>query len=204
MTFMIPAGSVQLEAQLREPKQNLRGAVVVCHPHPVYGGTMDNRVVYRAAKAAAEAGYAALRFNFRGVGRSTGQFNQGIGEKEDAAAAIRWLESKYPALDLAMIGYSFGAWVGLGAGHSAPRTKALVGLGLPLDMYNFDFLLSSSKPALYIVGTRDEFCSGENLDHFESRLPSTSSVRRIEGSEHFFSGYIEVVQNLITDFFATL
>ena len=95
-TFLIPAGSVQLEAQLREPKGELRGAVVVCHPHPVYGGTMDNHIVYRSAKAAAEAGFAALRFNFRGVGRSTGQFDQGIGEREDAAAAIRWLENRYP------------------------------------------------------------------------------------------------------------
>ena len=76
--FMIPAGSVQLEAQLHEPIEAPRGAVVLCHPHPVYGGTMDNRVVYRAAKAAREAGYAALRFNFRGVGRSTGQFDQGL------------------------------------------------------------------------------------------------------------------------------
>ena len=202
--FVIPAGSVQLEAQLREPNENPRGAVVLCHPHPVYGGTMDNRVVYRAAKAAAEAGYAALRFNFRGVGRSTGQFDQGLGEKDDVLAAIRWLESKYPRLDLAVIGYSFGAWVGLGAGLGAPRVKALVGLGLPLDLYDFDFLLSSPKPALYIVGTRDEFCSGGNLDRFESRLPATSSVRRIEGSEHFFSGHLEAVQNLITDFFTTL
>ena len=201
---MMPAGAVQLEAQLREPKEELRGAVVVCHPHPVYGGTMDNRVVYRAAKAAAEAGFAALRFNFRGAGRSTGQFDQGVGEKEDAKAAIRWLGDRYPALDLAMMGYSFGAWVGLEAAHAVPRIKALVGLGLPLNMYSFDFLFSNPKPAMYIVGTRDEFCSKENLDRFAGRIPATASLHRIEGSDHFFTGHVQVVQGLVNEFFKKL
>jgi hypothetical protein len=203
MNFMIPAGMLQLEAHLREPKESPRGAAVVCHPHPVYGGTMDNKVVYRAAKAAVEAGFATLRFNFRGVGRSTGKHDQGAGEQEDAAAALRWLEGRYPALGLAMIGYSFGAWVGLRAAHSAPRVNALVGLGLPLDLFDFEFLISCPKPALYIIGTRDEFCSRENLDRFESRLPATASLHRIEGSEHFFTGHIETIQSLITDFLKT-
>ena len=204
MNFMIPAGTVELEAQLREPKGNPRGAVVVCHPHPVYGGTMDNRIVYRSAKAAAEAGFAALRFNFRGAGGSTGQFDQGIGEKEDAVSAIQWLENKYPGLDLAMMGYSFGAWVGLEAGYSAAGIRALVGLGLPLDLYDFGFLFSYSKPALYIIGTRDEFCSGENLDRFAGRLPATSSLHRIDGSDHFFSGHVDVVESLVARFFSDL
>jgi alpha/beta superfamily hydrolase len=129
---------------------------------------------------------------------------QGLGEKEDAAAAIHWLENRYPALDLAVIGYSFGAWVGLEAGHSVPRIKALVGLGLPLNMYDFGFLLSNPKPALYIIGTNDEFCSLENLDRFADRLPSTSSVHRIEGSDHFFAGHLEAVQTLITGFLSSL
>ena len=204
MSFMIPTGTVELESQLREPKGNLRGAVVVCHPHPVYGGTMDNRIVYRSAKAAAEAGFAALRFNLRGVGLSTGQFDQGIGEKEDAAAAIGWLENRYPSLDLAMIGYSFGAWIGLQVGCSAPQIKALVGLGVPLDLYDFDFLITSSKPALYIIGTRDEFCSPKNLDRFASLLPAASSLHRIDGSEHFFTGHVEAMESLIADFFRRL
>ncbi len=139
-SFMIPAGQVQLEAQLRQPKSALRGAVVLCHPHPVYGGTMDNRVIYRAAKCAAQEGFAALRFNFRGVGRSTGTFDQGLGEKDDVKAAMDWLGSKYPGLPLALVGYSFGAWVGLQVGCADPRIQAMVGLGLPLDLYDFDFL----------------------------------------------------------------
>ncbi len=204
MALMIPAGPIQLEALLREPKETPRGAVVVCHPHPVYGGTMDNRVVYRAAQAAAECGVVALRFNFRGVGQSTGQFEQGIGEKEDVTAAIRWLEMRYPTLPLALAGYSFGAWVGMQVGCSDPRMQAMVGLGLPLDLYEFDFLTGYRKPALYIVGTRDEFCSQENLDRLASRLPSTSALHRIEGADHFFTRQMEVVGNLVAGFFKTL
>jgi len=204
MSFMIPAESVQLEAQLREPADPLRGAAVVCHPHPVYGGTMHNRVVYHAAKAAAKSGFAALRFNFRGVGRSTGRFDQGMGEKQDVSAAVRWLAARHPSLPLGLIGYSFGAWVGLEVGCSQPRIAALVGLALPLDLYDFEFLIGNSKPALYIVGTRDEFCSQENLDRLERRLPATSALRRIEGAEHFFAGHLEIIESLVAGFFKTL
>jgi uncharacterized protein len=203
-SFMIPAGPVQLEAYLREPDGPPRGAVAVCHPHPVYGGTMDNRIVYRAAKAAASAGFAALRFNFRGAGQSTGLFDQGIGEKEDVAAAVKWIEGTYPGLPLALIGYSFGAWVGLQVACSDPRVVAMVGLGIPLDLYDMDFLIENSKPALYIVGTRDEFCSQGNLDRFARRLQPTSFVHQIDEADHFFSNQADIVQGLIYEFFLQL
>jgi len=200
VSFMIPSGPVQLEANLREADGPPRGAAVVCHPHPVYGGTMDNRIVYRAAKAAAAAGLAALRFNFRGAGQSTGLFDEGIGEKEDVAAAIQWLESRYVGLPLAVIGYSFGAWVGLQVAYSDPRVVAMVGLGLPLDLYELEFLAESPKPALYIVGTKDEFCSQENLDKFARKLPPSSFVHQIDAADHFFSNEADIVQDLICDF----
>ncbi len=201
MPFMIPAGPLQLEAHLREPRETLRGAALFCHPHPVYGGTMDNRVVYRAAKSAAAAGFAALRFNFRGAGNSTGSFDQGIGEKDDVLAALDWLEGKYPGRFLALGGYSFGAWVGLQIGCGDRRVRALLGLGLPLNLYSMDFLADCSKPALYIVGSRDEFCSPENLDRLSQRLPATSRVHRIAGADHFFNGHIEFVERLMAGFF---
>jgi len=165
---------------------------------------MDSRVVYRAAKAVAAAGYAALRFNFRGVGKSSGQFDQGIGEKEDASAAVDWLGKKYPRRPLALVGYSFGAWVGLQVGCTDRRIQALVGLGLPLDLYELDFLIHNSRPALYIVGTRDQFCSPENLDRLSRHLPVASRVERIEGAEHLFEGYVDAVERLITEFFGGL
>jgi uncharacterized protein len=204
MSFMIPAESVQLEAILREPKSAPRGTVVICHPHPVYGGTMDNRIVFHAAKAASGAGLAALRFNSRGVGLSTGQFDQGIGEKEDVIAVIRWIENKYPDLPLVLAGYSFGAWVGLQVGCVEPRVNAMVGVAVPLDLYEFDFLAENSKPTLYVAATNDEFCSAENLARLEARLPAPSSLRRIDGADHFFSDQIEIVEDCMSEFFRQL
>ncbi len=205
MAFFIPGRGVRLEAVLREPRdRSLRGAAVLCHPHPAYGGTMDNRVIYRAAKAVQEAGLAALRFNFRGAGTSTGSFDEGVGEKDDVAAAIDWLQGRYPRLSLALAGFSFGAWVGLEVGCPDPRIKALVGLGLPLNSYDFDFLVENKKPALYIVGTRDEFCPMERLEFLERRLPATSAVCRIEGADHFFESQIDRVQSLIARFFKNI
>jgi uncharacterized protein len=204
MPFIIPAGSVELEAQLRKPPGVLRGTAVVCHPHPVYGGTMDNRIVYRAAKAAAENGHAALRFNFRGVGGSTGQYDQGIGEQADVAAALDWMEKEYPDMHPVLIGYSFGAWVGLQVGCADARVPALIGIAPPLDLYDLEFLTGSTKPALYIVGTKDEFCSQENLDRWARRLPPSSSVRRITDAGHFFDGQIEIVERLVGDFLRSL
>ncbi len=162
---------------------------------------MDNRVIYRAAKAVQEAHLAALRFNFRGAGASSGSFDEGVGEKDDAAAAIEWLGGRFPGLPLALVGFSFGAWVGLQAGCSDPRIKAVVGLGLPLNFYNFDFLADNEKPALFIVGTGDEFCPMEKLAFLERLLPASSGVRRIEGADHFFASQLEEVQSLITEFF---
>ncbi len=201
MTFMIEADGIQLEANLREPKIPPRGAVVICHPHPVYGGTMDNRIVYRAAKAAAAAGFAALRFNFRGVGRSTGSYDQGLGEKEDVVGAIDWMQSKHPELPLALIGYSFGAWVALQVGDSDARITAMIGIAPPLDLYAMEFLTRNAKPSLFIVGTQDEFCSMENILQLQPHLPAATSMQILEGADHFFTDRTDEIERLISEFF---
>ena len=162
---------------------------------------MENRVVYRTAKAAAEAGLAALRFNFRGVGGSSGSFDEGLGEKDDVRAAIDWLRNKYPSLPLAVAGFSFGSWVGLQVGCEDDRIRALAGLGLPLNFYDFDFLIENRKPALYIVGAKDEYCAADRLDRLERRLPPTSTIRRFDKADHFFQQDLEQVQALIRSFF---
>ncbi len=200
MTLFIDGHGVRLEAILREPRGQVRGAAVLCHPHPAYGGTMDNRVIFRAATAVQAAHLAALRFNFRGAGASSGTYDEGIGEKDDVAAAINWLEKRCPGLPMALVGFSFGAWVGLQVACSDSRIKALIGLGLPLNFYDFEFLADNDRPALFIVGNRDEFCPMEKLDFLERLLPSTSEVRRVEGADHFFASELEQVQALIADF----
>ena len=205
MPLWIAGRSVELEAVLREPEeQRLRGAAVLCHPHPSYGGTMDNRVVFRAGKSALNAGWAALRFNFRGVGASSGSFDHGEGEKDDVRAAIDFLEGKYPGLALGLIGFSFGAWVGLQVGVADPRITALVGLGLPLNFYDFDFLIESAKPSLFVAGAADEFCPRDKLDSLARRLPPTSSVRIIEGADHFFTNELDPLQSYISRFLLQL
>ena len=201
MGLRIAGPSVELEAVLRVPDtEPLRAGAVLCHPHPIYGGTMDNRVVFRSGKAAMEAGLAALRFNFRGVGSSTGVFDNGVGETEDVRAAIDYLEHKYPGLPLALIGFSFGAWVGLRVACQDPRIQAMVGLGLPLNSHDFDFLVDNSKPSLFVSGSKDKFCPREKMEGLAGRLPPSSTVRSIEGADHFFTNELEELQLIITDF----
>ncbi len=196
----IDTGTVRLEAVLRRPRDTPVGAVVICHPHPAFGGTMDNRVVYRAAKAAEDARFAALRFNFRGVGASTGSYDEGRGEQEDVAAAIDWVESRYPGLPLSLIGFSFGAWVGLRVGCRDSRIRSLVGLGLPVGSYDFRFLTDNMKPTLFICGTNDSFCPRERMDELVAEMPLSSGVIWIEGADHFFDGKIDELQARITAF----
>lgn len=203
--MIIDAGEVELEARLWEPVEaEPTGAALLCHPHPLYGGTMNNRVIYRAGKGAVAAGLAALRFNFRGVGASTGSYTGGAGEQKDAAALLGWLEHRYPGLPLALIGFSFGAWVGLQVAGQDPRVSALVGLGVPVKSYDFEFLIDIDKASLYIVGTRDEFCPRDQMELLARRLPRTSAVSWVDGADHFFNDQVDGVQNRVKDFLRTL
>jgi alpha/beta superfamily hydrolase len=204
MALRIVTPSVSLEAVLREPRATgLRGAAVLCHPHPQHGGTMDNRVIYRAGKGAMAAGFAALRFNFRGVGGSTGSYGGGVGEQSDVSAAISWLRRTYPELPLALIGFSFGAWVGLRAGIGDPGVGGLIGIGLPLSAYDFSFLAENPKPSLYIVGTQDEFCPKPKMEELAHRLPAAAGVRWIDKADHFFVEHLDEVQDAIAGFLRT-
>jgi alpha/beta superfamily hydrolase len=141
--------------------------------------------------------FAALRFNFRGVGRSTGRYDNGVGEVEDVAGLIEWLAQRYPSIPVVVIGFSFGAWVGLGVACRDSRVSAMVGMGIPLNEYDFGFLLKNSKPTLILVGSNDEFCSPETLDSLAKDLPPQTVVHRIEGADHFFSWHLDNAQDLL-------
>ncbi len=199
--MLIHTDEVSLEAVLWEPKgRSPLAAALCCHPHPLYGGTMNNRVIYRAAKGAVEAGLAALRFNFRGVGNSTGKYDKGAGERNDTAVLLDWLQARYPGLPLALAGFSFGAWVGLQVAGFDPRVTVLVGLGLPLASYDFDFLLDCDKPMRLIIGTRDEFCPHDKMEEFARRLPPKAGVHWVDSADHFFTHQIGQVQSLVREF----
>ena len=197
----IPAPHGHLEAAHREPPGALRGAGVVCHPHPIQGGTMHEKAVFRAAQALADVKIAALRFNFRGVGTSTGSYDMGVGEKDDVRAALDWLEERHPGLPLVVGGFSFGSMVGLGAAADDPRVVALFGLSLPIRMYDYGFLADVRKPILVVQGEEDELGSGPEVGPVVAALGSHVRLARIEGSDHYFNGHIDEMRAVVSEFF---
>jgi alpha/beta superfamily hydrolase len=161
---------------------------------------MHNKVVFRAAKAAWQAGLPTLRFNFRGVGKSTGSFSDGIGEREDVTAALDYLGTRFPNVPVCLIGFSFGASVGLRVGANDPRVVALVGLGVPVTATNMDFLRGVLKPKLIIQGTRDQFGSRAQVKSFYGMLAEPKQLYWVQNADHFFTGKLEEVQRAIREF----
>ena len=198
---LIPGPAGVLEALLEWDPQAKPGFVaVVCHPHPLQGGTMHNKVVYRAAKAACQAGLPALRFNFRGVGRSTGRFSDGIGEAEDVKAALDYLGTRFPATPVCLMGFSFGATIALHVGADDPRVVALVGLGVPLASANMDFLRDVLKPKLIVQGTRDTFGPAVQVESLYRLLAEPKQICWVQNADHFFTGKLEEVQRAVREF----
>jgi alpha/beta superfamily hydrolase len=207
--LFIPAPHGRLEAILKEPQggaEGARGAAVVLHPHPLHGGTMHNKVVFRTARGLNEAGLVALRINFRGAGQSTGTHDRARGgEQEDARLALDHLAVAYPALPLVVAGFSFGARVGLEVGIRDGRVRALVGVGTPVSIpereYDFSFIEDCRKPLLLVHGSRDEFGTVEDLRALAARAPSEARARVeiIEGAGHFFEGHLDELKNAITE-----
>ncbi|HEV2348999.1 MAG TPA: alpha/beta family hydrolase [Terriglobia bacterium] len=194
-----PAG--KLEALLEsDPGTNPPLATLVCHPHPVFGGTMHNKVVFHAAKAAVQLGLPCLRFNFRGVGESQGEYAEGIGERNDARAALDYLETRFPQTPVCVMGFSFGAWVGLAVGADDPRTIAVVGLGLPAGMMDFSFLLDVRKPKLIVQGNRDIYGTRDQVEGLFKTLHTPKRLHWVEGGDHFFAGRLDEVQAEISKF----
>lgn len=181
-----------------------RHVALICHPHPLYGGTMHNKVVFRAAKAALLAGLPTLRFNFRGAGKSVGTFTGGEGEREDVRAALDYLAAHFPGLPICLMGFSFGSWVGLAVGATDPRVSTLVGLGVPANMSDFDFLQDVRKPKLILQGTRDEFGSVAKVSELFDSLPEPKQIHWVEGADHFFAGKLDEVQETLREFLAPI
>jgi hypothetical protein len=202
---LIPGPVGQLEALLEwNPAVTSQLAAIVCHPHPQFGGTMHNKVVFRAAKAAVQAGFPALRFNFRGVGKSQGSFAEGVGEREDVRAALDYLQTRCPHAPVCLIGFSFGAAVGLAVGASDSRVAALVGLGVPAGTKDFSFLHGVRRPKLIIQGTNDQFGPRAQLEALYASLSEPKQIHWVQGADHFFSGKLDEVQSTLRDFLRRL
>jgi alpha/beta superfamily hydrolase len=173
---------------------------LVCHPHPQYGGTLHNKVVFRVAKAAVHLGIPALRFNFRGVGESQGAFAGGIGERDDVRAALDYLQIRFPQAPVCLMGFSFGAEVGLAVGAVDPRVCVLVGLGVPGSTWDWSFLTGVSKPKLIVQGTRDRFGPREQVQALFDVLADPKRIHWVEGADHFFTGRLGEVQTALRAF----
>ena len=196
-----PAG--RLEALLNSGADNANYAALVCHPHPVYGGTMHNKVVFHAMKALNSFGFPVLRFNFRGFGLSEGEHAHGEGEAEDVRAALDWLDGEYH-LPLVFAGFSFGAAVGLGVACPNDRVKAVIGFGLPVQpvddrTYDLDFLRSCAKPKLFISGSRDQFGPRAKLEALVNSLPEPKKLVIIDSADHFFEGRLREMREAVEE-----
>jgi len=199
-----PAG--RLEALLNAGAENATHAALVCHPHPLFGGTLHNKVVFHTMKALNSFGFPVLRFNFRGAGLSAGEHDRGFGEVDDVRTALNWLDAE-SHLPLLLAGFSFGAAVGLRAACSDARVEAAIGVGIPAipvaedtqlpRTYTLDFLRECAKPKLFVSGARDRFGPRPQLEALVASAAEPKKLVVIDGADHFFEGRLRELRDAI-------
>ena len=200
-SFFLDGPAGRLEALLNRGAETASHAAVVCHPHPLFGGALHNKVVFHAMKALNGFGFPVLRFNFRGAGLSEGVHDQGRGEEDDVRAALDWLGGEFH-LPLVFCGFSFGAAVGLRVACPDARVKAVIGLGTPVApvdgrAYDLSCLESCSKPKLLVSGDRDQYGSRAELEKLTASLRDPKKLVMIEGADHFFEGRLREMRETI-------
>jgi hypothetical protein len=200
-----PAG--RLEALLNVGSATATHAAVVCHPHPLFGGTLHNKVVFHAAKALHGFGWPVLRFNFRGTGLSEGAHDNGQGEVDDVRTALDWLAREF-ALPIVFAGFSFGAAVGLRAAAGDERVVGLIGLGTPVTpvddcAYDLGFLQTCTKPKFFCSGDRDQFGPRTKLEAFVADMAEPKQLTLISGGDHFFEGRLSEMRAVIEEWVRT-
>lgn len=195
--LFIPASHGRLEAILKEPSEQPKGVGLVCHPHPLGGGTMHNKVVFRAAAGLVDAGLITLRFNFRGVGASSGEHEDVPGGRDDVRDVLNYLANEFPGEDITLAGFSFGSRTGMEVGLSDDRVVRLISLGTPVDKYgDYDFLTAVRKPILFIHGDKDEFGAIENVRKLVDRIAGAELVV-FGNSGHFFDDHLDQLRETV-------
>jgi len=198
--LFIPASHGQLEAILKEPTGEPKGVAVVCHPHPLGGGTMHNKVVFRIAAGLIDAGLVTLRFNFRGVGASTGEHNEIEGGKEDAKDALDYMADRYADKPITLAGFSFGSRVGTEVGMNDERVVRLLSIGTPVDKYDdYSFLTRVRKPILFVHGDHDEFGSLTNVRRLFNEVAENTDAELvvIHDCGHFFDEHLDELRETV-------
>jgi alpha/beta superfamily hydrolase len=195
-----PAG--QLEALLNVGVSDATHAALICHPHPLFGGTMHNKVVYNAMKSLTKFGFHALRFNFRGTGLSEGVHDEGRGEREDIRAALEFLENEFH-LPIIFCGFSFGAATGLMAACNDPRVVGMISLGTPVSVegrtYAYQFLSGCTQPKLFISGSQDQYSPESDLRFAVANAAEPKQLVMVDGADHFFVGKLNFMQQAIEE-----
>jgi len=204
-TLEIPTHHGLLEALLRLPDSGevalFAMAAVVCHPHPLGGGTMHNKVVFRVAQALGDLGIPVLRFNFRGVGRSTGRYDDGRGESDDVRAALSFLAQRFPSSALCLAGFSFGSWVGLPVGCADPRVSQLIGVGVPVATLEMEILGECRKHKLIVQGEQDQYGGPPKLVPWFEQLSEPKQLVMVPGADHFFTDSQTELYHAVYDYF---
>jgi uncharacterized protein len=196
--FSIEGPAGRLEALLwTVPVANPPLVAVVCHPHPLFGGTMHNKVVYQTAKTLHLRNIPVLRFNFRGAGQSEGVHDRGAGEQADVRVVLDYLAAVFPHRPILLAGFSFGSVVGLRVGCADQRISDLIGLGIPVDHSDLTYLRDCAKPKLIVQGGNDQFGSRANVEALFATLPAPKKLVFVEGADHFFAGQLEKVRTAI-------
>lgn len=191
-TFSVAGPAGRLEAMLEEPEHREPvEAALVCHPHPLHGGTMHNKVVYRLARGLRKAGCVVLRFNFRGVNLSEGEYDHGVGEVKDAVAALAELQARYPGLSALVAGFSFGSRVALRLAVSETGLTRAIAVGFPSKHPNRDYVKAVSIPKYFVHSTNDEYGPRDDFQAFFDELPEPKQLLWVAAADHFFKDNLD-------------
>ena len=196
-----PAGRLEILHETPTDSTRTKRVVVVCHPHPLHGGSMHNKVVFRLARAARRAEAAVVRFQFRGVGLSDGSYDEGRGEQDDLRAVLSYASESYPGLPVGVIGFSFGARVGLRVCCSDVRVERCVAVGTPVDHGDWSFLNHCTCLKFFLHSTQDQYGSRETMENVFKCSASPKKLIWIDSPDHFFHNSLDVLEEAAMEVF---
>ena len=196
-SYLLDGAAGKVESLLEEPETPATGVCLICHPHPLYGGTMRNKVVHRIAKAMRRSGSVVLRFNFRGVGSSQGAHDEGVGELADARLLMEWLRARYPGLPHSVAGFSFGSRIALELGCSLTGTRRVVAVGFPTRKGDYEFLKTCTVSKIFVQSTVDEYGPRPELESLYRSFAEPKQIHWIDGGDHFFRDDLDALEEKI-------
>jgi alpha/beta superfamily hydrolase len=203
--IIFPGPSGRIEGRYHHSGREGAPIALVLHPHPLYGGTMNNKIVYQTFHAFAQQGFSVLRINFRGVGRSQGTYDDGMGELIDAAAALDWLQIQNGDASTCWIGgFSFGAWIAMQLMMRRPEIEGFIAVSPPANMYDFSFLAPCPASGLILQGDKDEIVMEEAVSRLAAKLATQRNVaikyEMVPGADHYFRGHLDTLSAHVSDY----